>query len=774
MEKIGCRLDGYLNDSNFTEPMPWIGVYVAVACMACAILTGFDVHDAWFQWKTWWPCKFFSLNATSLTLTAVATKLSVDLNTPMPRHRDQLSKLSSSVLMCTVMGNSMPSLGTMANKEILMNMVALTILVITLIVNICMQLGTGVIFVFWIEHVFVIFLMLVLLVILCFTALTVPTTKKYLETKYNKKHKIAMRECSNECKEKSVIKKLKEDLMKFWVMAHTSSPQFVMGRSVTCTASGAFCLLAAVTLAETMIRSYLFPSSFKFCSGQSDYLWSIPVVLNTHTIAVGIGTIAPACRCFIAIAFRCPKKGKICMTEFKIEGYWTQKLIELKECPLTFSLPGRRLRKLAHDIKNQVLDCCIGMQIGVVLVSKFVRIISIFLVSKALTCFHICSKLKRKLKPINSISNPESESGSNSGSRVGLTLDLSRFVLYLEGEEVLVELMMKKNCDDTAHWIRMAKKGQPKSLIKLIENPNSSRGFNGVGEFDSDKIPSLDCEEPPNCWALPIVTLTSICIAISDIDRHLIKQLLKAVSEGLPYARFVQENSDVKGDLMNNRKAAEMVWVGVDLYHKWLDVDLNKLKVEEKSPKEILEKLSDTAKGKFMEPMNRTMRWCFKENPSQMPVKAQAANSMYRISKTLLLEIERGRYKTSEKIFEGLYTMISDIFGACFTNLQEVIIMECLRSTIEEKEESVRRAVSLLGKTRKIMKILGKRDIPCLARDQMVCIDEWRVLKKQQNTLPFDSSSLDGDLTSINPCDLYISIDCEKGEEFQKESSLVF
>ncbi|KAK9277320.1 hypothetical protein L1049_006861 [Liquidambar formosana] len=372
MGRLGCSIGGNLDDSKFSKPMPWIGVYVAAASVAYSIAMAADACRGFHNRKYWFPSKYFSLNATSLTLIAVAVKLSVDLNTSMPHRQDQLAKLSSAVLICTVMGNSMPSIGTMVKNKIFMNIIALGILVITLVVNSCIQLATGAIYVFWKEHVFIMFLMLLLLVILSFSALTVPTTKHYFELKYRKKHELALKECSDGISQ-CVAKKLEDDLKRYWMMAHTCCPQFVMGHSVTCTASGSFCLLGAATLTEAMLRSYLMPWSFNFCTGDSDYKWSTILVLVTQTIAVGVGTTALASRWFIAINFRCPKRGnKSYKDEFKVEGYWIQRLVEMKECLLAVKIYVRRYRKLAHDIKYQVLDFCIKMQTGIVLMSKLV------------------------------------------------------------------------------------------------------------------------------------------------------------------------------------------------------------------------------------------------------------------------------------------------------------------------------------------------------------------------------------------------------------------
>ncbi|KAJ8555619.1 hypothetical protein K7X08_013115 [Anisodus acutangulus] len=108
--------------------MPTIGVYVAVASLLYTLAMAADAFQAFCLKRLWFPCKFFALNATSLTVLAVAMKLPVDISEPMPGDSDQLSKLASTVFMCVVICNFMPSIGTMSNKEILSNIVALNIL----------------------------------------------------------------------------------------------------------------------------------------------------------------------------------------------------------------------------------------------------------------------------------------------------------------------------------------------------------------------------------------------------------------------------------------------------------------------------------------------------------------------------------------------------------------------------------------------------------------------------------------------------------------------
>ncbi|KAJ6695648.1 PROTEIN putative-RELATED [Salix koriyanagi] len=752
MGKLGCGVDGNLNEAKFSEPMPWIGLYIAAASLACAIAMAADLIRGFRQQKFWFPSKYFSINATSLTIIAVAVKLSVDLNTAMPRRVDQLAKLSSGALLSTVMGNSMPSLGAMNNTDLCTNMIALGILVITVIVNIGIQLGTGVIYLYWKEQAFIMFLMLILLVILSFSALAVPINNKFLQYKYNKKYEMALKEDPNGTSKREA-RDLNEDLMKFWMMAHTCSPQFVVGRSVTCMASGAFCLLGAMTLAEAMLRSYLMPWSFRFCTGESEYKWSTVLVLITQTIAVGVGTIAPAIRWFIALDFRCPtRRERSSKRKLTVERYWIQLLVEMKDCPLTIRIQDRFCRKLAHYVKSKLLDICIGMQTGIVLGSKVIQFISVYFMIWVLSLADICNKL-RTMKPGNSIA-----SGSGSESRYSTKPDLSRFVLHLEGEEELVELMMKKNFDATDHWLRRGKRKQPKHLMELLEKSTVAEGFKGVKEFDSDLVLSLDCDEPPNCWALPVVTLTAIAVALPNVSGGLMKQLVLSVHEGLMYVRLIEDNLDAKGELTNLKKAANVVWLGVDLYSKWLDVDLRKLSVQAESTKEILEKLSDVAKTRFVECKKIFMNQCLKERPSKWPIKVLAANSMYRISQTLLQNCDSRNEMDDERLFEALTVMISDILGACLTNLQRVIFY-CLSRAVIEREYCVRKTVHILGETEKIRKLLDQQPVSTLDPDQMACIDEWRSLNDLKISSPFIPSSANSETVFSTSSDLYLTME---------------
>nr|GFA11100.1 hypothetical protein CTI12_AA298070 [Tanacetum cinerariifolium] len=110
--------------------MPWIGIYIASASLVCILAMAADLLHGLRNRKLWFPCNYFTLNAASLSVVAVAIKLPMDINNSMPGDVDQTAKLGSMAFMCTMMANLLPSLATMDNKELLANIIALVVLYI--------------------------------------------------------------------------------------------------------------------------------------------------------------------------------------------------------------------------------------------------------------------------------------------------------------------------------------------------------------------------------------------------------------------------------------------------------------------------------------------------------------------------------------------------------------------------------------------------------------------------------------------------------------------
>ncbi|XP_039166829.1 uncharacterized protein LOC120292624 [Eucalyptus grandis] len=512
-----------------------------------------------------------------------------------------------------------------------------------------------------------------------------------------------------------------------------------------------------------MVRAYRSPGMFEFVScygpsdSESDYKWSSTAILITQTIAIGVGTIAPAFRWFLTIRLKWQRRGnKSYKDEFKPEKYWIQQFIEIKERPFNLQVRSQRCRKLIHDSKNVVLDMLIGIQVGIVLGSKAVRLISVLFMSPILLLCDLCSDLRKKFKLNISDSDKDLHSSSPLEGSASMP-DFSRYILHLEGEEELVNVMMQNHCDTTERWIKMGKNNQPIHLVQLLEETPSC-GFTGVMDFDSDAVPLLDYAEPPNNWALPIATLTSIAVTIPNIDASARKRLLRGAREGLMCVNLVEERLCAKQELMNARKAASIVFMGVDYYHKWLDVDLRKISFQRNTTKDVLEGLSCAAKDVFVKFKAGSTDGHLMVSTSAWPVKVRAAHSMYRISETLLLDCKSSDCDMSNRIFEKLSRMISDIIAACLTNLEHVIFTECSRSGIEGRTESAWSAAILLGRTAEVMKILSQRELPCLNSDQLASIDEWRASSDLRKALPTKSFTDEGELSSLSPGDEYLSI----------------
>lgn len=237
--------------------------------------------------------------------------------------------------------------------------------------------------------------------------------------------------------------------------------------------------------------------------------------------------------------------------------------------------------------------------------------------------------------------------------------------------------------------------------MELLRKSNHS--FKGVAEFDSSQVPNILHLEPPNCWTLPVVTLTGLAIALPNIRNQMADKLLRSVSECLVYAKHVEKSFSSKGDDFLNvvKKATDVIWVEVEHDRKWLSEDLQKLAVERKTTKETLQSLVDIAEQTINEFRKNKKAGILLENPLSWPDNVIAANSVYRISHTILYNYEGVTLQTDEILFEHLCCLMADILGAYLTNLPHVIIRKCYCSAIEERERSVREAACLRGKLKR-------------------------------------------------------------------------
>ncbi|KAK4437255.1 hypothetical protein Salat_0059400 [Sesamum alatum] len=740
------NLDGNNVQEKLDEPMPWIGMYIAAASAGCTLAMAADAFNGFRSKKLWFPCKYFSLNATSLTILGVAMKLPVDLNTLLVYESDGLARFSSLVFMSTVMANFMSSLGSMEDKEILMNVVALGILVTTISVNVWIQVfqlrsffGYNNIDIDMVPTIF----MLLLLATLVSSAITLPTSKRSLELKYQEMHKVAMREegIATRRHDLKIDQRMIDGMQKYWVMAETSNPQFVMARSIFCTTSSVICLIVALLLLMTYI-DWFARMGVTLGASYSVYGHYTKWILIVQSIGVVVGTIAPLFRWTGAFRFKCLMTcRKINLSEeFKIEAYWIQTLVNWRDNSPGLQIHDGKCKKFLHDAKWFALTFLIGVQIMMVIVSKLLLLVPVLLVTPYLLWFNIF-----KARCSSQLTTSNNDMGSE--SRSNAELNLNRFVLLLDGEAELPERTLKNIYHQADKVIEMGKKQQPKDLIHLLDKFSN---FSGVIEFDSSQVPSLHSQQLPNCWSLPLVTLTSIAISLPNVANNPnARELMSSVGEGLCLVKLIEKTLYENVELINIRNAADVVWARVAFYNKWQGINLRRISRRCKNSKNVLRELSSNAEATVIE-FKRKVNDFLMENPVNWPPKIIAANSMYRISQTILLSCQE---ETDEGLFERLSAMIADILAACFTNLSQVMITKCHRNAIVEREKSVHEAFLLLGRTGHIVELLQRQEWPSLDHEKAAYIEEWRAffLKNNENPVTSTSTSTSSDKAEGTP-----------------------
>ncbi|KAL6561224.1 hypothetical protein OROMI_016825 [Orobanche minor] len=713
------------------SPMPWIGVYVAAASLLCTAAMVADASHAFLKRKSWFPSKYFSLNATSLTLLEIAMKLPMDLTTSMYTITDRVAKISTLVFMSTAISNFMTSIGSMNDAELLSNVVALAILVVAVTGNVFLQvielrsyLNGRLAFP---EEMLAIGIMLLLLVMCISSSIMIPSAKKYMESRYHEMNRCAFHQDRVDAVGGRTInpEKLEIVIKKYWVMAETSSPQFVIARSVTCIMSDVLSLLVALVLVEAEVRmakSTTVEFLFRRKIGSS-YGRSTKWVLLTQTFGVIVGSIAPAFRWYNAVKTRALNgtRGKSFRNAVMVEDYWIQKLVDWSESSLSVHIRDLRTKKLVHHLRGMFLKFFIYLQCLIVRASKLVLLISIYITSPIIRFLEdVKIRLKRQ-----TVHESHPVSGSNR------ELDLNNYVMLLHGEEDLLIETIENIGKEVDKVINKGKMRKPMGLLRLVRI--SRRDLEGVVEFDSPRVGNLiedDDNPPPYCWSLPVVTLACIALALPDVEEDKSRLLLSSVDEGLRYVKIIDKILDKKESLANIRMAADVLWVDVEVYHKWQDRDLRKKSSELESSEEILQELCDRAKKMVVE-LDRGSRNCVMRNPLNWPAKVIAANSMYRVSATILQNHGGECGKTNGELFEQISVMIADILTACLANLGHVITKKCQCNVIEERERSVREAALLLGETEDVLAFLMQRELPVVMPGRAVRIEEWRALMKQ-------------------------------------------
>ncbi|GKB29968.1 hypothetical protein Tco_0869369 [Tanacetum coccineum] len=210
--------------------------------------------------------------------------------------------------------------------------------------------------------------------------------------------------------------------------------------------------------------------------------------------------------------------------------------------------------------------------------------------------------------------------------------------------------------------------------------------------------------------------------------------------EGLQIVRIIEECLNAESELVKTRRAARCVWTQVEVYRKWLHIDLQKKARDGKTSKEILEWLKDEAVKIVIQ-----FKSCKKRRMDDSHYKFIVASSMYRVSETILIHCgELENWPIDGQLMEWISNMIADILCASLTNLPCVIKMMCHHGAIEKREDSVRSAAQLLGRSKKILEILNTPQLPNIDVDSMADIGSWHALPKSEipNDAPLNQIQL--------------------------------
>ncbi|XP_023743149.1 uncharacterized protein LOC111891323 [Lactuca sativa] len=477
-----------------------------------------DAFQGFWQWKIWFPCRFFTINAASITLIAIAIKLPVDLDTDMSDAVYMIAKSASMIFLETMVANFLPSLGLIDDKELLMNMLAFGILIITSSVNVWIQFSTIGPFTTPIQLV-----ILILPLPWPFSvAMIVPASRRSLQHHYEKLHGLASDPQEINFSSKRLIRYVKE----YWMMAEIGNPQFVIACSPVCSAFGVICILLACVSCFILVTLFNDLSNFQY--GNSDYKWSINVIVTLQLIGAIIGSIAPIFRCLTAIShFNLSIKWtKNHINVFRVEKQWIERLQLWKHSHVNSHIVGRHCTKVFRHCTK-----------------------------------YFCKSLLKRFKEEPNVSN---------GNVILDVEENSAYVIQIEADTKLSKRILRRTLNSIIQLLHEAEEKEPRNLTKLLKK---STGFYGVVEFDNDQVPRLHQEEMQNCWSLVTVTLTAIALALPKIAKCHVKGLLAGMREGLEFVTHIEESLNENGGCV---KAARRVWTDVEVYCRWLQIDIQK------------------------------------------------------------------------------------------------------------------------------------------------------------------------------------------------------
>ncbi|PWA46424.1 hypothetical protein CTI12_AA508940 [Artemisia annua] len=541
--------------------------------------------------------------------------------------------------------------------------------------------------------------MLFLLVISLSAAVAIPSMKKVLESKYQVKRKALV------SKEPTTLVELKQHVSKYWIMANTGSLPVVFTSGPLFATSLCICIVCSVTY--VILRSRRDPFGEKYAS---DYKWSMRVIFVVQSLGIAAGDCT--------LILRYYKSSKIfrnyCSCT-RVEKFWYAKLSEWKGRHIRLPAAADLIAEtVVHTVRGTFLNLLIMFQFVFVLIYKLLG-------SASLKIINFVFKMIR--------SRPIASSGNE---------DLRNYALCVGGDIKLYRYAMHYLKESMDGLVKKAEKKQNKELLELL---GKSNGFKEGQNFAIGQV-QIPLSVELKSWSLPVITLTCIAIVLPDSQKQ-IDRLIKSVDQALEYTHLVEKGFHSEDEYANMHKKTMDFWYEVKANRKWLETSLKRKAFKGKTPTEILKWFDDKAK-EAIGPSKSTVVDVEVEPLENYPdLKLMICNSMRSISSSILSKYEnRSQLSTKVDFFELLSSMIADILFACFSNIPQVITRKCHVEEIEKREASVEAAVKILARTTKILEMFGTPKLPVLDQREMASVDKWRHPLIQPPTDPAELSAV--------------------------------
>ncbi|GKB33287.1 hypothetical protein Tco_0872688 [Tanacetum coccineum] len=402
----------------------------------------------------------------------------------MPGVMDEQAKLGSVVFMCIMMTFLLPSLATMNGKELVTNIIALGLLVI--------QIHTGLV--------------------------------SYSEDKHLSDYYGFQKSTDPFAYANRAISITYSATVDGKVCSATSSASAVIGLSIS--------LLHAFIMLNNLVNKR------RYKAYDSDYKWSVLVILIIQSIGITLGAIALFSRFLARITFKPSTEAIWNLLKFyEVESCWTDTLSDWKHNRL-YSTSSPNFKFVFYKLQIIGLTLLTLSQKAIVITCKAIRIIPVLIL--------ICVKLVFWLVSLFGI-QLRRQPAPNS--------DIRQYVLQPQDDWAL----------QINHSITLSKSVETLNLF----------------------IAGLE--------HLPVVTLATIALSLRKIQPRTLKNFLRGVNEGLVYVKLVEKGLNNKDELVRVQVAAERLWLEVEVYHKWLGNNLKDPDFRVKTAIQIIEWFNEKA-----------------------------------------------------------------------------------------------------------------------------------------------------------------------------------